>query len=390
MKQNEEEMSDQIVVMEKVSRDVSRIASVGEAKEYRDRAAALSAYARSAGESLELVNQCQEVRLRMERRAGELLDLEIPHGGDRVSRSRAATLLLSDLGISKSQSFRWRRIASIPEPIFEAFLDKAKTEEQEITLAAALNLHREHTRAQKRREIESVEVSRQIDSGKLIMGRMENELPKLEPASVDLIITDPPYGLGSTADIEFLQRENMSKPAGSWDEEITEAHIQQWSEVFAGVMTPEGSLYVFTCDFFIGTWWDALLGAGFTVRDVLVWVKTNPAPSVRKRTLVSSVEYIIFATAGDRYTVNWLGHSSMMKHIIHPICGGAERLDHPTQKPVGVLKRFIEISSNPSDLVLDPFAGVGSTGAAARELGRQYILVEAHGYYFKQAYTRLS
>ena len=57
---------------------------------------------------------------------------------------------------------------------------------------------------------------------------------------------------------------------------------------------------------------------------------------------------------------------------------GAERTGYPTQKPVGILRRIVQASSAPGDLVLDFFAGSGTTGAAAAELGRRALLVDAH------------
>ncbi len=79
----------------------------------------------------------------------------------------------------------------------------------------------------------------------------------------------------------------------------------------------------------------------------------------------------------------------MKKDLTYPICGGNERLDHPAQKPIRLIKHLIEVSSHPGDLVLDPFAGVGTTGAAAAELGRRYYLIERDDYYYKQSCTRL-
>jgi site-specific DNA-methyltransferase (adenine-specific) len=55
---------------------------------------------------------------------------------------------------------------------------------------------------------------------------------------------------------------------------------------------------------------------------------------------------------------------------------GAEKTGYPTQKPLGVLRRIVAASSNPGDWVLDPFAGSGTTGVAARELGRRFVLID--------------
>ena len=72
-----------------------------------------------------------------------------------------------------------------------------------------------------------------------------------------------------------------------------------------------------------------------------------------------------------------------------PICMGRERLKHPTQKPVRLLKHIIEIASNKGDTVLDPFMGVGSTGQASLELSRNFIGFEINSNYYKSARKRL-
>ena len=79
----------------------------------------------------------------------------------------------------------------------------------------------------------------------------------------------------------------------------------------------------------------------------------------------------------------------MHNFIEAPICMGNERLDHPTQKPLRVMENLIRIASNPDDVVLDPFAGMGSTGVAALNLGRRFIGVEANPTYAEAARNRL-
>jgi site-specific DNA-methyltransferase (adenine-specific)/modification methylase len=82
----------------------------------------------------------------------------------------------------------------------------------------------------------------------------------------------------------------------------------------------------------------------------------------------------------------------MHNFIEGPICGGNERVKdpvHPTQKPLRVLRRLIELASGPGDLVLDPFTGVGSTGVAAVELGRRFVGIEIDPAYAEAARRRI-
>ncbi len=82
----------------------------------------------------------------------------------------------------------------------------------------------------------------------------------------------------------------------------------------------------------------------------------------------------------------------MHNFIESPVCAGRERLrepKHPTQKPLAVLRRLVELASRPGDLILDPFAGVGSTGVAALELGRRFVGFELDPVYAAAAQARL-
>ena len=81
----------------------------------------------------------------------------------------------------------------------------------------------------------------------------------------------------------------------------------------------------------------------------------------------------------------------MHNFIEAPICGGNERVRdpvHPTQKPLRVVRRLLELASGPGDLVLDPFMGVGTTGVAAVEMGRRFVGIEIDAGYVAAAELR--
>lgn len=118
--------------------------SVDEVKEIRDKAEAMAAYARQAKDTA-LVQWATEIKVRAERKAGEMLrataesgERDQGRGGDRKSQSHDATVKLSDLGISRDQSSRWQQVASIPEEHFEAAVNMAKNSAGEVTTAFLL------------------------------------------------------------------------------------------------------------------------------------------------------------------------------------------------------------------------------------------------------------
>lgn len=116
---------------------------VDEVKDIRDKAQAMAAYARQAKDQ-ELIQYATEIKVRAERKAGELLSQMkargelTPHGGDRKSESRSETTNLNDVGITPDQSSRWQQLASMSEEHFEAAVATAKDTAGQVTTAFML------------------------------------------------------------------------------------------------------------------------------------------------------------------------------------------------------------------------------------------------------------
>jgi hypothetical protein len=132
-------------------------------------------------------------------------------------------------------------------------------------------------------------------------------------------------------------------------------------------------------------------------------VKMNPMPNFRGVRFTNAHETMLWAQKrkGAKYTFNYHAMKSLnddiqMRSDWHiPICSGRERIKvngfkaHSTQKPEALLYRVILSSSNPGDVVLDPFFGTGTTGAVARKLGRNWIGIERDEHYIKVAKQRI-
>jgi hypothetical protein len=132
------EASTHMVQFQAARQALAHARTVDEIKDVRDKAEAIRMYLRQAGESLEMQNDAAEIKLRAERRMGEMLGEMGLHGGDRKSKSHDANLKLKDLDIKPDQSSRYQRIASVPEESFEFFLQHLRNGRKEITSAAAL------------------------------------------------------------------------------------------------------------------------------------------------------------------------------------------------------------------------------------------------------------
>ena len=117
----------------------------------------------------------------------------------------------------------------------------------------------------------------------------------------------------------------------------------------------------------------------------LVWEKTNPTPSIRKKTWRQSTELIIHAHNKDDY--NFIDQNYNRNVLKENTCSH-ETLPHPTQKPIKLIKKVVEIISNKDDLILDPFAGSGTTAIACHDLKRNFICIEKEPEYHAIATKR--
>ena len=132
-----------LMAMDQASRALEAASTLDDVKDIRDRAEAMRAYAKQAQYSLEIQNRCAELKLRAERKAGILLSESTVKGGER-HKSHDGTYerrsVLEDLGISKMQSSRWQKVATLPDDLFEQHLAKIKTSDRELTSASVIRL----------------------------------------------------------------------------------------------------------------------------------------------------------------------------------------------------------------------------------------------------------
>lgn len=129
----------QLIQLSRVKQQLAVAKSIDEVKDIRNKAEALRAYAETAGLGLEMQNDCAEIKLRAERRAGELLVEQGfgEWGGDRKSSNNVQ---LEDLNISKIQSHRWQLEASVPDSNFEKYVAETKVKRAELTSHGLLRL----------------------------------------------------------------------------------------------------------------------------------------------------------------------------------------------------------------------------------------------------------
>jgi site-specific DNA-methyltransferase (adenine-specific) len=255
------------------------------------------------------------------------------------------------------------------------------------------------------------------DLGSLVLGCGVSWLEARAPGSVDLVVTDPPYGIGKAAWDCFGSREEYL------------AWVARWVDAAHRALTPTGTLYVMGFSEVLAeilvtvqSGWDSVhwlvwayrnkanlkddwgrshesvlhlrKGRGFTFNTDAVRVPYN-AHTVRypARTQGESSQYGGAERGGkksDTWTPNPLGARPRDVLEIPVLCNGtAEKTSHPTQKPVQLIRKLVLASSNPGDLVVDPFSGSGTTALVCELHGRRWVGCERDPGYATLSAARL-
>lgn len=243
----------------------------------------------------------------------------------------------------------------------------------------------------------------------ILAGDCIEVMNSLPAGSVDLIFADPPYNLQLKG--ELLRPDNSLVDAvdDHWDQFSSFAAYDKFTKAWLAaarrLLKPNGAIWVIGSYHNIFRVGAALQDQGYWILNDVVWRKSNPMPNFKGKRLTNAHETMIWASRDEaaKYTFNYEVLKALNEGIqmrsdwVLPICTGHERIKdaagdkaHPTQKPESLLHRVIIGSTNPGDVVLDPFFGTGTTGAVAKMLGRDFIGIEREEAYRTVAAERLS
>ncbi len=243
----------------------------------------------------------------------------------------------------------------------------------------------------------------------ILKGNTIDVMADLPADSCDLIFADPPYNLQLEGE---LRRPNDTRVDGvedDWDKfdsfAAYDAFTREWLSAARRVLKPDGAIWVIGSYHNIFRVGAVLQDLGYWILNDIIWRKSNPMPNFRGKRFTNAHETLIWASKSQdakKYTFNYHAMKMLNEELqmrsdwTLPICSGEERLKkrdgskaHPTQKPEALLHRVILSSSNPGDLILDPFFGSGTTGAVAKKLGRDFVGIEKDPNYIKLATRRL-
>lgn len=232
-----------------------------------------------------------------------------------------------------------------------------------------------------------------------------NSLPE---GSVDLIFADPPYNLQLKGDLHRPDNSKVDAVDDHWDQfssfAVYDKFTRDWLKAARRILKPDGAIWVIGSYHNVFRMGAELQNQGYWILNDVVWRKSNPMPNFRGKRLTNAHETLIWASKqeGGKYTFNYEALKAMNEGVqmrsdwVIPICTGHERLKdeagdkaHPTQKPEALLHRVLVGTTNPGDVVLDPFFGTGTTGAVAKMLGRKFIGIEREEAYREVATKRI-
>lgn len=246
---------------------------------------------------------------------------------------------------------------------------------------------------------------------KLYCEHYNQTLNRLDDESVQAVFIDPPYGISATAPLRRPEGGFYNGMANvSWDSPETANSWQDAAPALLSelhrVLKPNGT------GFLCGTYHNIfdmgvlLHNLGFWVLNKIIWVKTNPVPNLSGARLCASYEEIIWFKRSQRspYKFNYqemkkyndgkqlrdvwiIGTASGRERVRNPLSG---KIAHPSQKPLELLFRLLEMATDRGDLVFDPFAGMGTSLVAASRLNRHAVGAEIDTAYAYMAQERIN
>lgn len=222
----------------------------------------------------------------------------------------------------------------------------------------------------------------------LIQGDCIDTLSKFK-FGFDMVFADPPYFL-SGGGISYQSGKIVCVDKGEWDKpmdpEDIDAFNLRWLSACREHMKDNATIWISGTHHNIFSVQQQLLKLEFKILNVITWAKTNPPPNISCRYFTYSTEFIIWARKSPKIAhyfnyelMKELNGGKQMTDVWQlPAIGKWEKScgKHPTQKPLGLLARLIQASTQPDAWILDPFSGSATTGIAANLLGRRYLGLE--------------
>jgi DNA modification methylase len=209
----------------------------------------------------------------------------------------------------------------------------------------------------------------------LHVGDCVDVMRELPDASADAVVTDPPYGTASKTKAKV----SGGKIVGAFDIGWDRVLPTEWIKDAVRLLRPGGAVVAFTDTKAVSDLWRLFSESGVRPLQIVYWSKPNPPCNMRK-SFQNAVEPAIFARKPGKI-IAWNGGGATRNIFSAPVVSGVERSAHETQKPLTLMRWLVRLVTPPGGVVLEPFAGSGTTLLACELEGARCIAIEREAEY---------
>ena len=360
---------DALQLRDNAKQQLAEIRTIETGVEYLSKVKAIETWAKAEKKDAELQNLIAEQKLRTQRILGGLLKNEVKAGNPQLSQ--ASTIGLNQFGISRNESSSFQKIASLPQKMFEEEISIAKEETNkriELTTSRMLTAAKQYEKDKKRKEqgevIKIINISDKIKNGDSL-----EILKTLPDNSIDIVLTDPPYGIDYKSNRSEYKNSITSRGLLNDSKEDAFYLLDETCKILLDKTSQDSHLYFF-CSWSVFSSFESIISKYFTIKTPIVWDKGNKGSGDLENDWGNQTELIIYCTKGKK-NINYRKGNVISVPKVH-----SSKLIHPTQKPTELIKEILEVSALKNDFVVDPFMGSGSTIKACDEYGVKSLGIE--------------
>ena len=368
---NEEEKNVfRIALRDNMKNELMQIKDIETGVDYLNKVKAIQVWAKAEKKDAELQNIIGEQKLNTQRILGGLLKTELTHNSNQYVAGYQEKPALSDFGLNKKQSHEFQKIASLPDEIFEKEIETAKAETNkriELTTSRMLKVAKQYE-LDKKRDIESEKVKTVNINDNVINGDSLKVLNDLDDGVIDIVITDPPYGINYKSNMSMFNNTITKRGLLNDGDEAFEL-LDKTCEILQRKTSENAHLYFF-CSWAVFSKFESIIGKYFTIKTPLVWDKLSFATGDIYNDWANQTEIIIYCVKGKK------GFNKRKGNVLSVTRMHTSKMVHPTQKPVELIKHILDASALKNDFIVDPFMGSGSTIKACNEYGLKSLGIE--------------
>ena len=357
-----------LLISNNAKQQLQEIKTIETGVDYLNKVKAIETWAKAEKKDAELQNIIAEQKLRTQRILGGLIKSESKIG--RPIKGSQEKPFLQSVGVSKKESHTFQKIASLPEETFEREIETAKAETNkriELTTSRMLKVAKQYELDIKR-DIESEKVKTVNINDNVINGDSLKILNDLDDGVIDIVITDPPYGINYKSNMSMFDNTITKRGLLNDGNEAFEL-LDKTCEILQRKTSENAHLYFF-CSWAVFSKFESIIGKYFTIKTPLVWDKLSFATGDIYNDWANQTEIILYCVKGKK------GFNKRKGNVLSVTRMHTSKMVHPTQKPVELIKHILDASALKNDFIVDPFMGSGSTIKACNEYGLKSLGIE--------------